>query len=49
MWAKIFRRPPPKPVDATKLVPVTFVVVAALLIMGGVLILADIFNPISIL
>ena len=49
VWAKLFRRPPPKPVDATKLVPVTFVVVAALLIMGGVLILADIFNPISIL
>ena len=48
VWAKLFRRPPPKPVDATKLVPVTFVVVAALLIMGGVLILADIFNPISI-
>ena len=29
-WAKIFHRPPPKPVDATKLVPVTFVVVIAL-------------------
>jgi membrane-associated protease RseP (regulator of RpoE activity) len=49
LWAKIFRLPPPKPVDATKLVPVTFVVVVALIVMGGVLILADIFNPISIL
>ncbi len=48
-WAKIFRRPPPKPVDATKLVPVTFVVVIALVAMGAVLILADIFNPISLL
>jgi membrane-associated protease RseP (regulator of RpoE activity) len=49
VWAKIFRLPAPKPVDATKLVPVTFVVVVALIVMGGVLILADIFNPISIL
>jgi membrane-associated protease RseP (regulator of RpoE activity) len=49
VWAKLFNRPPPKPVDATKLVPVTFVVVIALVVMGGILILADIFNPLSIL
>ena len=42
LWAKLFHRPPPKPVDATKLVPVTFVVVIALIVMGAVLILADI-------
>jgi Zn-dependent protease len=48
MWAKVFHRPPPKPVDATKLVPVTFVVVIALIAMGAVLILADIFNPVSL-
>ncbi|MET0674115.1 MAG: site-2 protease family protein [Microbacterium pygmaeum] len=48
-WAKVFRRPPPKPVDATKLVPVTFVVVIALIGMGAILILADIFNPLTIL
>jgi membrane-associated protease RseP (regulator of RpoE activity) len=47
-WARIFNRPPPKPVDATKLVPVTFVVVIALIVMGAVLILADIFNPVSL-
>ena len=47
-WAKIFRLPEPKPVDATKLVPVTFVVVVGLMVMGGVLILADLFNPISL-
>lgn len=45
-WAKLLRRPPPKPVDATKLVPLTFVVVIALIVMGGVLILADVFNPV---
>ncbi|MGX1701416.1 M50 family metallopeptidase [Microbacterium sp. NPDC055357] len=48
MWAKLFRRPPPRPVDATKLVPVTLAVFVALLVMGGVLILADLFNPISL-
>jgi membrane-associated protease RseP (regulator of RpoE activity) len=47
-WAKVFHRPPPPPVDATKLVPVTFVVVIALIGMGAILILADIFNPMSI-
>ncbi|MFE7846484.1 M50 family metallopeptidase [Microbacterium sp. NPDC057407] len=47
-WAKLFRRPPPKPVDATKLVPVTFVVVVALIAMGATLILTDIVNPLSI-
>lgn len=49
VWAKVFHRPPPKPVDATKLVPVTFVVVIALIVMGAVLILADMVNPVSIL
>lgn len=48
-WAKLFHRPPPRPVDATKLVPVTFVVVIALIVMGGVLILADLFNPVQLL
>ena len=48
VWAKMFHRPPPKPVDATRLVPVTFVVVIALIAMGAVLILADIVNPVSL-
>jgi membrane-associated protease RseP (regulator of RpoE activity) len=48
-WARWFKLPEPKPVDATKLVPVTFVVVIALIVMGATLILADIFNPVSIL
>jgi membrane-associated protease RseP (regulator of RpoE activity) len=48
-WAKLSRRGAAKPVDATKLVPVTFVVVVLLIGMGGILILADLFNPVSIL
>ncbi len=37
------------PVDATKLVPLTFVVVVLLVGMGGVLFLADVFNPVQLL
>ncbi|MGN8552559.1 UNVERIFIED_CONTAM: site-2 protease family protein [Microbacterium sp. SLM126] len=47
-WAKLVHRPPPRQVDATKLVPITFVVVVALIVMGGVLILTDIVNPLSL-
>ncbi|MBF4561824.1 site-2 protease family protein [Microbacterium sp. VKM Ac-2870] len=47
-WAKLWRRPRPAPVDATRLVPVTFVVVIALIVMGGILIIADIVNPMKI-
>jgi membrane-associated protease RseP (regulator of RpoE activity) len=47
-WAKLFHRPPPPQVDAAKLVPVTYVVVIALIVMGAVLIIADLVNPVSI-
>ncbi|MCR2793899.1 site-2 protease family protein [Microbacterium sp. zg.Y625] len=46
--AKIFRRPPPRPVDTARLVPATFAVVVLMIGMGGILILADVFNPISV-
>ncbi|KJL46725.1 Zinc metalloprotease Rip1 [Microbacterium hydrocarbonoxydans] len=48
-WAKIFRRPPPAPVDATKLVPLTVVVATLLIAMGALLLVADLFNPVNIL
>ena len=48
-WAKLWRRPPPAPVDAAKLVPVTFVVVIALIAMTVVLVAADLFNPVQLL
>lgn len=47
-WAKLFRHPAPKPVDATKLVPLTFVVVIALVGMGALLLIADIVNPVQL-
>ncbi|MEV8251007.1 M50 family metallopeptidase [Microbacterium sp. NPDC076768] len=49
VWAKLFRRPPPAPVDATKLVPLTVVVAVLLIGMGALLLVADLFNPINIL
>jgi membrane-associated protease RseP (regulator of RpoE activity) len=48
-WAKLFRRPPPAPVDATRLVPLTVVVATLLIAMGALLIIADLFKPIDIL
>jgi len=48
-WARIFRRPPPAPVDATKLVPLTVVVAVLLIAMGALLLVADLFNPVNLL
>lgn len=48
-WARLFRRPPPAPVDATKLVPLTVVVAVLLIGMGALLLLADLINPVSIM
>lgn len=47
-WAKLFRRPPPKPADATRLVPLTLVVVVLMIGMGALLFAADIFNPVAL-
>lgn len=48
MWARLFRRPPPAPVDATRLVPLTVVVAVLLIAMGALLLVADLFNPVDI-
>ena len=47
-FAKWFGRPDPGPVDAAKLVPLTFVVVVAMLGMTALLVVADIVNPIRL-
>lgn len=46
LFARVFRRPPPPPVDASRLVPGTLLVVLCLVVMAGALILADVFNPV---
>lgn len=48
VWAKLFRRPVPPPVDATRLVPLTVVVAALIIVMGAVLVIADVFNPVDL-
>lgn len=48
-WARLLRRPPPAPVDATRLVPLTVVVAVLMIGMGALLLLADVFNPVSLL
>lgn len=48
-WAKLFRLPPPAPVDATRLVPLTVIVAVLLIGMGALLLIADVFNPVNIL
>lgn len=47
-WAKLFRSPPPAPVDATRLVPLTVVVAVLLIAMGALLMIADVVNPVNL-
>jgi membrane-associated protease RseP (regulator of RpoE activity) len=49
MWAKLTGRPEPRPVDATRLVPVTVVVAVLLIAMGALLIIADFVKPMNLL
>jgi membrane-associated protease RseP (regulator of RpoE activity) len=49
MWAKLTGRPEPRPVDATRLVPVTVVVAVLLIGMGALLIIADFVKPMNLL
>ncbi|TDE34080.1 site-2 protease family protein [Actinomadura sp. 6K520] len=45
-FAKIFRRPDPGYVDVAKALPVTYVMAVVLIVMGGLLIYADLVNPV---
>ncbi|MFM9878291.1 MAG: M50 family metallopeptidase [Rhodoglobus sp.] len=47
--AKVFRRPAPGPIDATRILPVTFVVTILLGAMTLLLVYADIVKPITLL
>lgn len=47
-WARLWRRPPPAPVDASRLVPVTITVAALMIGMTALLFLADIINPLQL-
>lgn len=47
VFARAFRKPDPGYVDVAKALPVTYVMAAVLIVMGGLLIYADVFNPIK--
>ena len=47
-WARLRRRPLPAPVDTAKLLPVAYLVGGFLVLAGGILIVADIFAPVSL-
>lgn len=47
-FARVFRRPDPGYVDVAKALPVTYVMAAVLIVMGGLLIYADLFNPVRV-
>ncbi|MFA1550660.1 RIP metalloprotease [Actinomadura chokoriensis] len=47
-FAKIFRRPDPGYVDVAKALPVTYVMAVVLIVMGGLLIYADLVNPVKV-
>jgi membrane-associated protease RseP (regulator of RpoE activity) len=46
--ARVFGRPDPGYVDVAKALPVTYVMAAVLIVMGGLLIYADLVNPITL-
>jgi len=46
--AKIRRKPDPGPVDTAKLLPVTYTMTVLLVLMGVILIVADIVSPVSL-
>lgn len=45
---KVFKRKDPGPVDLTKMLPVTYAVAGLMLVMGAVLIYADIVKPVTL-
>ncbi len=47
-WARVRRKPDPGPVDVARLMPVAYVVAIALVVVGGVVIFADLVKPLTL-
>ncbi|MER7250086.1 site-2 protease family protein [Kribbella sp. NPDC000426] len=47
-FAKLFRRPDPGYVDVAKLLPIAYVAASVIVVMGVLLVIADIVNPIKL-
>lgn len=48
LFAKVLRRPTPGHVDVAKLLPLTYVMASVFLVMGALLIYADLVNPVKL-
>ncbi len=47
-WARLRHRPDPGPVDIAKALPLTYAMSIALVLMGGITVLADLIKPITL-
>jgi len=47
-WARLRRLPAPRPVDVARMMPLAYAVFGVLIVMGAVLVLADILAPVSV-
>jgi membrane-associated protease RseP (regulator of RpoE activity) len=47
-WARVRRKPDPGPVDVARLLPVAYVVAVALVVVGAIVIFADLVKPITL-
>jgi len=48
VWARMRNKPDPGPFDIARLMPVAYVVAAFFVLLSGMLLIADIFNPITL-
>jgi len=47
-WARLRRLPAPRPVDVARMMPLAYAVFGVLIVMGAVLVLADIIAPVAV-
>ena len=47
-WARVRRKPDPGPVDVARLMPVAYVVAVSLVVVGAIVIFADLVKPITL-
>ena len=47
-WARVRHKPDPGPVDIAKALPLTYAISVGLVVMGGIVLVADLFEPITL-
>lgn len=48
VWARVRNKPDPGPFDIAKLMPIAYVVAGFFVVLSGMLLIADLFNPITL-